>query len=51
MIKSKKEYEIKLKRFESIFHAEVGTPEGDEAKRLAKEIGEYEDKFYPIPNE
>ncbi len=50
MIKTKKEYETKLKRLGEVFHARVGTPENDEAEKLCKEVGDYEDKYYPIPD-
>ena len=31
-----------------IFHAEEGTPEGEELGHLANVIKKYEDKHYPI---
>lgn len=42
------EYLIKLKRLEEIFQAKPGTPEGEEADKLAKEIREFEEDNYPI---
>ena len=42
------EYLIKLKRLQEIFQAKQGTPEGDEADKLAKEIREFEEDNYPI---
>ena len=37
-----------LKRFEVIFDAPIGTPEGDEADLLGLMIDDYEKKHYPI---
>ena len=45
---TQEEYLTKLKRLEEIFQAELETPEGDEAEKLAKEIREFEEKNYPI---
>ena len=45
---TQEEYLTKLKRLEEIFQAELGTFEGDEAEKLAKEIREFEEKNYPI---
>lgn len=42
------EYLIKLKRLEEIFQAKPGTPEGEEADKLAKEIREFDEENYPI---
>ena len=47
-IKSKKDYQIALKRMEEIFHAEEGTTEGDEAEILILLIEKYEDEHYSI---
>ena len=47
-IKSKKDYQIALKRMEEIFHAEEGTKEGDEAEILILLIEKYEDEHYSI---
>lgn len=49
MIKTKEEYKTKVKRFEEVFFAKVGTKESDEAEILGNEIEEYENKYYPIP--
>ena len=49
MIKSEKEYNEKLERFEIIFFAESGTKEGDEAEKLAGELESYETIHYPTP--
>lgn len=47
-IKSEKDYDQALKRLDTIFHAEVDTPEGDEAEILSILIEKYEDEHYPI---
>ena len=47
-IKSEEDYNQALKRLDKIFHAEVDTPEGDEAEVLSILIEKYEDKHYPI---
>ncbi|MFV8271053.1 helix-turn-helix domain-containing protein [Flavobacterium sp. GT2N3] len=47
-IKTESDYRIALKRFELLFDAKSGTPEGDEAEILAVLIDEYEKKQYPI---
>ena len=49
MIKTKEEYEAKLKRFGEIFHAGKGTKEGDEAEKLGIEIEGYENINFPLP--
>lgn len=47
-IETKKEYEIALNRFQTIFHAAPKAPEENEAKLLA--LGEdYENKNIQIP--
>ena len=48
IIKTKKEYQESLERFEEIFQAKAGTAESDEADVLALLIREYEDKHYII---
>lgn len=45
---TKKEYLKALERFEEIFQAKTGTPEGDEAGVLELLIRQYEDKHYVI---
>jgi len=45
---TQEEYLIKLKRLEEIFLARSGTPEGEEADKLAKELREFEEENYPI---
>ena len=47
-IKSEKDYNQALTRLDAIFHAEVDTPEGDEAEVLSILIEKYEDEHYPI---
>lgn len=48
ILKTKKEYQQSLERFEEIFQAKSGTPESDEADILALLIKDYEDKHYVI---
>jgi HTH-type transcriptional regulator/antitoxin HigA len=48
IIKTKKEYQESLDRFESIFQAKAGSAEGDEADVLALLIKDFEDKHYVI---
>ena len=48
LIKTEEDYQKALKRFEKIFDAEIGTPEGDEADILGLMVDEYEQKHYPI---
>ncbi len=47
-IKSEDDYHSALKRMEEIFHAEEGSPEGDEAEILVLLIEKFEDEHYPI---
>jgi len=47
-IKTEKDYNQALKRLEEIFHAEINSPEGDEAEVLTILIEKYEDEHYPI---
>lgn len=47
-IKSEKDYEEALARFEEIFDAKAGTPEGDEAEILALLIENYENTTHSI---
>ena len=47
-IKTETDYIQALKRFETIFNAEIGTRESDEADVLGLLIDEYEKKHYPI---
>lgn len=48
VIKSEQDYNRALKRLEQIFHAEMDTPEGDEAEVLSILLEKYEDDYYPI---
>lgn len=48
-IKTEEEFDEALKRFNEIFDAPAGTPEGDEAGLLANLIEAYDNKHYPIP--
>ncbi|PWT79115.1 MAG: transcriptional regulator [Bacteroidetes bacterium] len=47
-IKTKKDYQTALQRFETIFAAKEGTPESDEADVLSLLIKEYEDLHFVI---
>lgn len=47
-IENEEEYQKSLKRFEIVFQADPGTPEGDEANRLADMIMDYENIHFPI---
>ncbi|TND09437.1 MAG: XRE family transcriptional regulator [Bacteroidetes bacterium] len=47
-IKTKKDYQSALVRFEQVFHAKPGTKEGDEAEVLAVLIKDYEDRTFII---
>ena len=48
VIKTKKEYEKSLQRFEKIFFSKPSTDEGKEASLLALVIKDYEDKHFVI---
>ena len=47
-IKTETDYNLALKRLETIFSAEIGTTESDEADVLGLLIDEYEKKHFPI---
>ncbi len=47
-IRSEGDYEAALDRLGEIFHAEDGTPEGDERDILADLVEHYEDRYHPI---
>ena len=47
-IKTKKDYQAALERFENIFQAEAGTKESNEADVLALIIKDYEERHYVI---
>ena len=51
VLKSEKDYNQALKRFEEIFHAPADSEEGDEAEILSFLIEKYEDEHYPIESE
>jgi len=48
ILKTKKDYQQSLQRFEEILQAKPGTLESDEADVLALLIKDYEDRFYII---
>lgn len=48
LIKTEADYEAALVRLDSIFEAEAGTPEGDEAELLTTLIELYEEKAHPM---
>lgn len=48
IIKTKKQYEIALERFEEIFESSPNTAEGKEAEVLALILKDYEDKHFVI---
>ena len=47
-IKTEQDYNQALERLEIIFHAEVDTPDGDEAEIISILIEKYENEHYPI---
>ena len=47
-IKTKKEYESAMEKFENIFQAKAGTPESDDADVLALLIEDYENRHFVI---
>ena len=47
-LRTKKDYQLALKRMEIIFDAPLDTPESDEADILGLMIDEYEKKYYSI---
>ena len=47
-IKTNKDYQNTLKRFEVIFDSKKGSPEGDELEILGILIEKYEDEHFPI---
>lgn len=48
VIKTESDYNQALKRLDQIFHAPIGSTEGDEAEILSILIEKYEDEYYPI---
>ncbi len=47
-IKTEQDYELALKKLETIFHAKPNTPEGDLLEVLSLLVHEYEQKHYKI---
>jgi len=47
-LKTEQDYNQALKRLEIIFHAEIDSPDGDEAEVLSILIEKYEEEHYPI---
>ncbi|GGH43317.1 helix-turn-helix domain-containing protein [Dyadobacter endophyticus] len=47
-IETEEEFDQALKRFNEVFDAPIGTPEGDEAGMLADLIEAYDNEHYPI---
>jgi HTH-type transcriptional regulator / antitoxin HigA len=47
-IKTKKQYKEYMGRFSKVFHARIGSKEGDEAELLALLIEDYEERMFPI---
>jgi len=48
IIKSEEQYKAYLNRMNVIFHAEEGTPEGEELDQLALVLEKYESEHYPM---
>lgn len=48
LLKTEKDYQKSLARFEQLFDSSKNTPEGDEAELLALLIEKYEEEHYPI---
>lgn len=48
ILKTKKDYQAALERFEEVFQAKTGTAESDEADILSLLIKEYEEKHFII---
>ena len=48
ILKTKKDYQQALQRFEQVFEAKKGTPQSNEADILALLIQQYEDKHFVI---
>ena len=47
-IRTEQEYQAALTRIREIFHAEEGTPEGDELESLVDLVETYSEEHYPI---
>ncbi|MBW8324014.1 MAG: hypothetical protein K0M50_04540 [Prolixibacteraceae bacterium] len=48
LIKAEEDYKIELNRLDVILNAPIGSPESDEADKLAKLIDEYDQTHYPF---
>jgi HTH-type transcriptional regulator / antitoxin HigA len=48
IVKTKKDYQMALERFEEIFQSKPGSPESDEADVLSLLINDYEEKNFVI---
>ncbi len=49
VLKTEEEYTKATNRLMEIFHAELGTPEGDEMELLTVLVKDYDDKYYELP--
>ena len=49
-IRTKEDYEAALARIYEIFHAEIGSPDGDERDALLDLVEVYENERYPLPD-
>ena len=49
VLETKKEYEIALKKFQTLFHSKAGSDDERDAKLLALLIEDYENKHFHIP--
>ena len=47
-IRTERDYDKALARIELIFHAEAGTPEGDERDALVDLVELYEQRHHPV---
>ena len=48
IIKNENQYSAYLDRMNEIFHADEGTPEGEELNHLALVLEKYESEHYPM---
>lgn len=48
VIRTEQDYQNALDRLEQIFHADIDSPEGDEAEVLSILIEKFEEQHYPI---
>jgi len=49
VLKTENEYTKATNRLMEIFHADLGTPEGDEMELLTVLVKDYDDKYYELP--